>query len=432
MNRFKILIALVFLIGTSRTGAQESLSLSLEEARKHALEFNKTLHGSALAMEKARQELREAVANGLPQIAATADYSNSLGAVMSIRFNENLPATEIEMKPTGNFYLNVNQLLFSGNYIVGVQMARLSEELSRTNLQKTELEVATQVSEAYYLCLMARESRRIVEQNLSNLESLYTKTAAMGKVGMIEQTDVDQLQVQVMAMRNAVSAIGRQEEMALNMLRLQLGVAPTTRLTLSASLDALMNDASGAGLLTVPFDPDKSVDYRLMKQQELLAGKAVNMQRANALPSLGAFYRYTYQFIEPNFNMTPPNMVGLQLNVPLFSSGLRTAQTRQALIDLKSLRNQISLLEDQLSLQDQQLRTDLNNALEAYQNQRQSVEVSRRVYQSLKLKYEQGLISGLDLISADNNYLKAENAYLSAMLDVLNARLRMEKLYGTL
>lgn len=424
---------IILLLASAISGrTQDMLQLSLAQARQYALENNKNLKNSGFAYDKARQEVWEAIANGLPQVAASADYSNSLGAVMSIRFNENLPATEIEMKPSGNAYLNVNQLIFSGNYIVGVQMARLAEEMSRINIQRTELEVLSQVTEAYYMAQLTAASGEILRQNLNNLQGLYEKTEALGKVGMIEQTDVDQLLIQLMAMKNAVTASKRQQEMALNLLRLQMGAPVSQEIQLTDELSGLLTNDRTASLVLGTFKPEQSIDYRIVQQQEMLANKGVNMQRANALPTLAAFYRHTYQFIEPNFNMTPPNMVGLQLNIPLFSSGLRTSQTRQAVIDLKTARNQLALLGDQLSIQDKQLRYDLTNALETYQNQKESVEVSRRVYQSLKLKYEQGMISGLDLISADNNYLKAEADYLSAMMDVLNARLKMEKLYGTL
>ena len=152
------------ILGTFGLQSQEKLSLDLAAARKYALEYNKVLAGSGYAVDKARMELREAIANGLPQVGASMEYTNALGASLSIRFNENLPATEIDIKPTANAYINVNQLIFSGNYIVGVQMARLSKSLSEIQYRKSELEVISQVSNAYYLAQMAREMRALLER----------------------------------------------------------------------------------------------------------------------------------------------------------------------------------------------------------------------------------------------------------------------------
>jgi outer membrane protein len=150
------------------------------------------------------------------------------------------------------------------------------------------------------------------------------------------------------------------------------------------------------------------------------------------LPTLSAFYRYTYKLLKPDFDMTPPNMLGLQMNIPIFSSGVRTYQVKQAEIGLRSAQTQQSLVSDQLQIQEKQLRYNYVNALETWENQKRNVEVARRVYNNLKLKYEQGMISGLDLVNADNNYLRAETEYISSMMQVLSTRVQLEKLYGEL
>jgi outer membrane protein TolC len=130
--------------------------------------------------------------------------------------------------------------------------------------------------------------------------------------------------------------------------------------------------------------------------------------------------------------MTPANMLGLQMNIPLFSSGVRNAQVKQSRIDLETTQNNKSLLSDQLRIQEKQLLYNYNSNLETYINQKTNVEVSRRVYSSLKLKYEQGLISGLDLINADNNYLRSETDYITAIMQLLQSRVQLQKLYGQL
>jgi len=431
--KIKISILLLFFaLIAVKADAQQKLILSLESARKHALDHNKNMLNADFAMEKAQLAVREAIANGLPQINASMDYSNALGAKISIRFNESMPASEIDIKPQSNFYLNVNQLIFSGNYIVGVQISKLAQNLSRLGYQKTELEVISAVTDAYYMVLISGESKAIITQNLNNLKDLYKKTEALANVGIIEKTDVDQLFVQMNSLQNALSSAERQVELATNLLRLQLGASIETEIELTDNLTKLMEDAEVENMLITQFKVEDNIDFQMLQQQEFMTKKMVDMQKSNALPTLAAFYRYTYKLLKPDFDMTPTNMVGLQMNIPIFSSGVRNAQTKQALIDLKTTQNNKSLLVDQLKTQEKQLRFNFNSALETFNNQKANVEVSRRVYGSLKLKYEQGLISGLDLIGADNNYLRAESDYITAMMQVLNSRLYLEKLYGNI
>jgi outer membrane protein len=412
--------------------AQQKLMFDLIGAREYALAYNKSMINSGYAIDRAQMVLREAISNALPQVNASMDYNNALGAKISIRFAENMPATEIDIKPQSNFYLNVGQMIFSGNYIVGIQIANLYKDMSQLGYQKTELDVIAQVTDAYYLVLISEQLRDLLRQNLNNLGGLYSKTAVLEYAGIIEKTDLDQLWVQVNTLENSVSSAERQLEMATNLLRLQLGVSVDNEIELLENLDDLMAAVSFENFVIKDFRVEDNVDFRMARQQEFISEKMLSMQRFNSLPTLSAFYRYTYKLMEPNFDMTPANTLGLQLNIPIFSSGVRYAQTRQALIDLKTTQNNKDFLSDQLWIQERQLRFNLNNSLEAYENQKNNIEVSRRVYESLKLKYEQGLISGLDLIAADNNYLRAETEYIQAKMQVLNARLQLEKLYGNI
>lgn len=430
--RTNLLTLLILLCSAGMIQAQQTLTLDLDGARKQAMEYNKTILNSNLARDKAELALRETIANGLPQLNAAVDYSNALGAKMSIRFAENMPASEIEIKPQSNFNLNATQLIFSGNYIVGIQTARLYRDMAGMSIEKTELEVMAQVTESYQLVLLSDELLKLLRQNLSNLQNLYTKTEALERVGIIEKNDLDQLFVQVNTLQNAVKSSERQMEMATNLLRLQLGVSADTEIELTSPIDQMLDNALAASAMGSSFRIEDHIDFRLMNQQEIVSRKMIDMQRANALPTLSGYYRYTYKLLKPDFDMTPANMLGLQMNIPLFSSGVRNAQVKQSRIDLETTQNNKSLLSDQLRIQEKQLLYNYNSNLETYINQKTNVEVSRRVYSSLKLKYEQGLISGLDLINADNNYLRSETDYITAIMQLLQARVQLQKLYGQL
>ncbi|HRW62919.1 MAG TPA: TolC family protein, partial [Bacteroidales bacterium] len=90
------------------------------------------------------------------------------------------------------------------------------------------------------------------------------------------------------------------------------------------------------------------------------------------------------------------------------------------------------LLEEQLNLQNNQLKYELRNALDNYQMQKENTNIAKRVYENINNKYKQGLVSSLDLTLANNNYLQAENNYITAILNLLQAKLNMDKLYNNL
>jgi len=429
MRRKQIFILVLGLMFWGSTFAQEKLSLDLEAAKEYALRYNRTIKNSGLAIEQSQEQLWAAIAAGLPQINATADYSNAMGAEISIQFDENMPPSKIPIKPTSNFNLQVGQLIFNGGYIVGVQTAKLAQKLSEKNLKKTEQDVLSQVTESYYLVLISEESLKILESNVENLDEVYRKTEPLVRVGMMEKVELDQLSVQVNSLKNAVRSAERQYEMAKNLLRVQLGVTVDTELELTRSLADFLSENPVDGIDN-SFVPEQNLDFQLLEVQEEMTGKQITMQKANYLPTLSGYYNYTEKILKPAFDMSPKHMVGLQMNIPVFSSGERRAKVRQAKIDLETMQNNKALMEEQLDIQFKQLQFNLRSAIESYQVQKKNVEVSREVYQNLRRKYEQGIISSLELTTADNNYLQAESEYLTAMLEVLQAQNALNTLTG--
>jgi outer membrane protein len=130
--------------------------------------------------------------------------------------------------------------------------------------------------------------------------------------------------------------------------------------------------------------------------------------------------------------MTPPNLIGLQMSIPIFSSGMRKAKLDQAKIEYKTTLNNKGLLIDQLMILEKQYRFNLNTTIEQYESQKNNVEVSKRVFNNINLKYQQGLVSSLDLTTANNNYLQAETNYISSLMQLLNAQLALDKLLNRL
>lgn len=420
--------ALMFGVWTGM--AQENLVFDLEGAKQQAIQYNKTLKNSAMAIDKAQYQLKEAISAGLPQVSSALDYSNAMGAKLSIRFMEDAPPTEIPIKPTSNFNLQVGQLLFSGPYFVGIELAKLGQTLTEASYEKSEQEILSQVMSGYHLVLMSGELLELLNKNVANLREVYRKTEAVVRVGMMERTDLDQLEVQIAALESSVHSTERQLEMARNMMRLLLGLEPGQAFDLKGNLNQALTALNG----TAPgeFSVDMNPDFRLMTLQEKMTQKQIKMEYAAFLPTLTSFYSRTEKILKPDFDMSPKNMIGLNLSIPIFSGGQRMARVRQARVDLETMHNTRALLADQLSVQERQLQFNLKNAGETYLNQVKNLEVARRVYHSLQLKFEQGLISGLELVTADNNYVRAETDYLSSVYQLLQARVDLDTLYGNL
>jgi len=431
MLRKQLLIVLATLFIFYGVQSQEKLSLTLDAAKEYALNYNKTIKNAGLAFDKSQEATWAAIAIGLPQINGTADYSNAMGAEISIQFDESLPPSKIPIKPSSNFNLQLGQLIFNGTYLTGIQTAKLAQKLSEKNREKTEQEILSQVAQSYYLVLVSEESLQILKNNIGNLREIYRKTEPMVKVGMIEKIELDQLLVQVNSLDNAVKSAERQYEMSKNLLRVQLGVSAETEFELEQSLAEIF-EVNNISENQTDFEPVQNINYQLITVQEEMTAKQIQMQKAGYLPTISGFYNYTEKILKPAFDMSPRHMVGLQMNIPVFSSGERRSKVQQAKIDLETMKNNKALMEEQLDIQFKQLTFNLNSAVESYITQQKNVEVSRDVYKNLQRKYELGMISSLDLITADSNYLQAESDYLMSVLQVLQDLNSLDTLTGNI
>lgn len=432
MRRKQVILFISLLLLSPFAWSQEKLTLGLEDAKQHAIQFNKNIVNASLAVQKSQEQLREAIASGLPQVNATADYNNAMGAEIKIQFDPNAPASAIPINPTSTFNMRVSQLIFNANYIVGIQTSKLYEQLMQTTQLKTEEEIVSQVVSTYYTVLIARESLDILHENVDNLQEIYDKTKPMVEFGMMEKVDLDQLSVQVNALLNNLKSAERQVELSQNMLRFQLGVPANTELELTDSLEEIMQRGGLTNNQEDFFNIGDNIDYQMKLTQGDIQEKQLDMQKANYLPTLSGYYSYTYKILKPRFDMQPKNMIGLQMNIPIFSSGERRSKVRQAKIDMETYENEKQLLEDQLELQYNQLVFNLKSAMENYDNQSKNVEVSREVIKQYRQKFDHGMISSLELTTADNNYLQSESAYLQATMQVLQAQNELDKIKGKL
>ncbi len=430
VKQISLMVMLGFL--TMTLPAREVMRLDLEGARKQAILYNKTLKNAGMAVDKSVYQLKEAISAGLPQVSSTLDYTNALGAKLSIRFVEDAPPTEIPIRPTSNFNLQVGQLLFNGPYFVGIELAKLGKSLMEKSYEKSEQDILAQVTGGYNLVLMSRELLDLLNRNVTNFREVYNKTSALVSAGILEQTDLDQLGVQIASLGNSVRSSERQLELAKNMLRLQLGLTIDQDFEVLGTLDQALLAMNGISEASGPFDVNRNPDFQLLGLQENLTQKQVRLQYAAFLPTLTGFYNRTEKILKPDFDMSPKNMVGLNLSIPIFLGGQQTAKLKQAKIELETMQNTRELLAEQLEVQEKQLRFNLKNANETYLNQVTNLDVARRVYSNLKLKFEQGMISALDLVTADNNYLRAETEYLTALFQVLQAKLDLDKINGNL
>lgn len=466
------LLSLTFFLSTQIFAQVEKFSLSLQDAVKVAMENNKSLKINRADIDAKDEAINEAIAQGLPQVSSGLDYMTYFGYEMAFNFGdgtevdqelidaamaqtlekyptwdymgyamdqefeatvqEMMPASTIEMSDqlTGN--IQVGQLLFSGQYIIGLQTAKLVKVLAEQSYTSAEFDVKQSVHSSYYLVLMSEESLKVIEQNVSNLRDIFTKTKAMVAAGIAEQTDLDQISIQLSMLENTRRSMERTVKLNYNMLRFQLGTTPDAEITLTETINDIILEGTMLSNSDLDFNIEKNVNYQLAASNTELKGKMVGLEKWAYAPTVTGFYSYNAKIITTSFDMNPNHAAGASLALPIFDGGSKRAKVAQAKIELDKARITQSMLIDQLHLQEKQLKFELDNSIENYKSQKENIEVAKRVFQSFKRKYEQGMASSLELTQANTNYLHSETNFIQAEMTLLQAKLELNKLLNNL
>jgi outer membrane protein len=232
-----------------------------------------------------------------------------------------------------------------------------------------------------------------------------------------------------------VLSMERQIMASKNLLKYQMGLDRGIYIVLTDSLEELVAEINYEAALDADFTIEENIDYQILNEQERLAYMDLKLKRTEYLPSLSAFYsmdftaqRDEFSFLEKDENWYNSSMLGLSFSVPIFSSGLRRAGVSQKRIAYEQARNSKSFAAEGLQVEFVQYKYDFANALEKYRSDVKNLELSEKVVRVTKTKYNEGLASSLELTQVNDQYLQALSSYTSSMVELLNAKIKIDLL----
>lgn len=411
---------------TKRAPKQEvsaTLNLSLQEAQDYAVETNRSLRNASLAVQKAYAQRWQTIASMLPSADLSWGYTSMMGYKM------NFGGMPIEMPDNGT--LGVTAAVgINGQAIVGALLNNVAIDMQKLNLQQSEDNLRANVKTSYASVLVLQNVVTLLESSLANIEQMAEMTQRSVEVGAAEQTTADLIQVRVNTLKNNINANLRSTQLALNALKVLLDVPANTELVLTSTLEDFLSAEAVLKLLGYDFALENNLNYQLLEKNVELAKKNVHMAGWAYGPTVALAYQYSkkdYFGEKEGFNMTPPNAVSLNISMPLWSSGKRAAGVVEKKIALEEARNTFAETANNLGIQNEQLRYNLQNSYETYMNEKDNMEVTQRVFESTTNKFNQGAASNLDLVNASNDLITAQSSYVQAVLTLVNAQVELEK-----
>lgn len=444
----KLTALLFFLCSLSlvaQESGQQSYALSLEEAVNLGLEKNYSARSSQLEIERAIKQKWEIISQGLPQLDGSVDYQNNLKQPVTL-----LPA-ELSGGEAGTFIpvtfgtrqnlaatATWNQLIFDGSYIVGIQSARTLLQISKNAKTKTDQEVKEAIINAYGNVLLAEESVEILNRNVKTVQKNFNETREIFRSGMAEEEDVEQLEITLLGLQNNLNRSIRMRSISYEMLNLALGIPIETEVLLTEELNTLAMEYVDPALLQKEIPVEENIDYRIAENTAEAAHIQVRLEQAKALPRLTGFlnlgatgYGNEFNFFSEEQDYFTQSILGLSLNIPIFSSGMRGARTQQRKIEHEQALLDLEQTENEIKMEINSAKNEYEFSLENLETQRRNLELAERIEEKNQIKFFEGLASSFELNEARTQLYAAQQNYLQAMLNVINAKADLENLLDT-
>ena len=460
MKKLVLAICTLFFIGILNA-QDKTMRFSLKEAINFALENSYNTKAAKNDIDAAKEKVWETTTIGLPQINASVDYQNFIKQAVSLlpaaAFDNtsstietvedyfDLQANREPTAPDGfipvifgtkqniNASVTLTQLLFDGSYLVGLQASKTFLKISKQAEEKTALLTREAVINAYGNVLVTEKSISILEGNIKILRKNYNDAKKIYENGLNEEEDVEQLEITLGSLKNKLNSVVRMKEIAYQMLNLSMGNSINTKLILTDSLDGLAEKNINLELIGTEFNFNNHIDFKISENNRESKRLLMKLEQSKALPSLTAFVNYgkqafsdSFSFFQGNQQWFDSSLLGVSLNVPIFSSFGRKSKTTQAKIALENADLRLEETRQQLSLQAEKSKSDYQFSIENYQTNKKNVGLAERIEKKQRIKFFEGISTSFDLLQAQNQLYSQQQNYIQSMLDVIAKKAALE------
>ena len=438
MRKFVTMLLLV--AGMLSANAQNDQSFTLQEAIKYALANSIDIKNAQIGIADADQLINENRAFGLPTVSAGLGYNHYLKLPVSL-----VPAqffggvegefAELAFGTKNNFSASIDaqSLLFDYSYLTGLKAAKTGKLYALEGRTQAENMVMNQVREAYLPPLILEESKKTLQKNIENINKLFFETKELYKAGFVEQLDVDRLELSLANLQTEVNNLDRQKELAYNALKFVMNYPMQNPISVEDDIDELLKDAEMTDL-EGDINYAARPEYRVSQLGKSLQELNVDYEKSKYYPNLSAFGQYqtngqSDEFLKNNI-WTDLAIVGLKINVPIYSGGLKKAKLNRAKLDLEKTNNQIRSLERVIWLEVGNARISYNNALERVTDQNRNMDLAQRIYDTTQIKYKEGVGSSLEITQAEQALFQSQQNLIQARFELLQAKVGLDKALG--
>lgn len=439
--KIHLFLLLTLLIGVTQAQDMPE-SLTLEESIAYGLTHNRSIINADREIQKAKKEKWKTIATGLPQISSEVNYQNFLEMPVSLvpaeffggnpgEFRELTFGTEQNMIGT----LKMEQIIFDGSYLVGLQATKVYLAISENLFEKTNLEVKKLITNLYSNVLLTKYNIEFMEKNKASLQDNFKEIHQLFRSGFEEEESVEQIQLSLAQINSQLKYANNLLKIQQDMLKFVIGYPIETPLILSDELDDIFNEDLYFETLPNADDIENNIDIRIANNNVKSEALKLKLEKSKALPKVNAFFNRTLTGNSNEFTFTDndqkwygSSLLGLNLRIPIFSSLGRNANTQKAKISLDQAKTQLEETQSRIKIDVNAALNEYQLAIDNYYTEKENLRLAQSIEQKNQTKYFEGMIQSFELRMAQLQLYAAQNNFVNAIQKVITNKISLETL----
>ncbi|MFL5773509.1 MAG: TolC family protein [Flavisolibacter sp.] len=455
------LVLMVFALSFAAS-AQKRYEMTAKDAVAFARKNNNQVKNALIDIQIQEQTNREVTAAAFPQVngsvglnyfpnVATQRFPNFIaagtygvlekegvlngsGTPITIPSEFGFINAQFGSKFQNNIGINLQQLLFDGQVFVGLQARSTAINWSRKAAEVTEEGIITNVYKNYYLLSASKNQLNILDANITTVEKFLSDTRKMYEQGFSEKLDINRLEVQVSNLRTEKQKVLNTIENGYLSLKFLMGMPLQDTLVLTESITEEDVRRSPVDPSTYHYTDRKDYQYAELGRQ--LNEYNIRRYKLTRIPTVALNGNYNYIRQSDKFGFggpwNPSSLIGVSINVPIFDGFARAARIQKATLELHKTVNEMDMLRQNIDVEVRSAVNNYNNALATLDNQKRNMDLAQEVYDQTRLKFQNGIGSNTETTSAQNDLQTAQNNYILALYDAINAKINFLQATGKL
>lgn len=316
-----------------------------------------------------------------------------------------------------------------------LKISGLDVELAVEKARSSRLDMVTQVKNAYYGILLAKEAFDVYKEVYENAVSNYEETKKRYDSEKVSEMELLRAKTTV---ANAIPNVYNAESsviLALWQLKAVLGVDLDMNLDVAGSLDNYADHMFYEIHQHDSISLDRNTTMKQLAIQAEMLAETIKVQQFANIPSLALGFNFSLNAMTNDFNFseyrwTPHSYIGVSLAIPIFAGGKRFNQIRQAKNQYEQVKLQTTDTERQLKIAIRQFLTTMETNMKSYYAAQDAVAAARKGYDIAEKSYQVGRSTLIELNDAQLALTQAQLAESQAIYNFVSAKAQLEQTLG--